>query len=149
MSGESVSSGEFSRFATNVERLLEKLADQQEIFNQHIITNDHRHEKANTRMTSQAEEYQRKIKKLNEKHDELRMDYELTVSEIKNQLDVVIRMLNKRKPFWKFITKTGYFGKLVIGTILLGVLTAAGTGIYNFVTKTETPEIKHVKEGKK
>jgi hypothetical protein len=134
MSGGSVTRSEFERYikstaANNLEvkDCLKQLTKNSTEFNEYIIHNDHRHLDTDRRMTAQAKEQ----------------------NQIKEDVAKILRMMSERKGFWKALDNLSKFGKFVVITILLGILTAAGAGIYNYVTKAETPAIKPIKEGAK
>jgi hypothetical protein len=104
----------------DVKLCLEKLTD-------HMINSDKRHEKTDIRVTSLAKTQEGMIKDISK----------------------MLKIMGERQGFWKALDNLSKFGKFVVITILLGILTAAGAGIYNYVTKAETPAIKPIKEGAK
>jgi len=57
---------------------------------------------------------------------------------MKKDIAEILKIVNERKAFFNIVSNLGTLGKLVIVTIFIGVLTAAGTGIYGYMTKAPT-----------
>lgn len=127
MSNDVIRASEFERFAKSitennkdVKRCLEKMTA-------HMINSDKRHEKTDIRITALAK---------------AQMGFRSDVSKM-------LKIAEERRGFWLAVSSLGKVGKFVILATTLGILTAAGTGIYSSITKTETPAIKPIKEGSK
>jgi len=134
MKDAGVTRSEFERYiestaANNLEvkDCLKQLTKNSTEFNEYIIHNDHRHMETDRRLTSQAKGQ----------------------NQIKKDVQEILRIMGERKGFWTTVENLSKFGKFVSITIFLGVLTASGAGIYNYVTKSETPAINPIKEGTK
>jgi hypothetical protein len=121
MSGDEIRSGEFERFAKSITENNRDVKICLEKITTHLTNNDRRHEKADIRATA-SEKEQKSMKK--------------DIAEI-------LKIVNERKAFFNIVSNISTLGKLVIVTIFIGVLTAAGTGIYGYLTKAPI-EIKPV-----
>jgi len=73
-------------------------------------------------------------------------DYRHTATEgevriIKKDISAVLQMMESRSSMWRAFKK----GRWVAGLILAGILTAAGTGVFNYLAKPQ-PVINNNKE---
>ena len=117
MSGDEIRAGEFERFAKSITENNRDVKICLEKITTHLTNNDRRHEKADIRATA-SEKEQKSMKK--------------DIAEI-------LKIVNERKAFFNIVSNIGTLGKLVIVTIFIGVLTAAGAGLWGYIAK---PEIK-------
>ena len=73
-------------------------------------------------------------------------DYRHTATEgevriIKKDISAVLQMMEARSSMWRAFKK----GRWIVGLILAGILTAAGTGVFNYLAKPQ-PVIGNNKE---
>lgn len=118
MSGDEIRAGEFERFAKSITENNRDVKICLEKITTHLTNNDRRHEKADIRATA-SEKEQKSMKK--------------DIAEI-------LKIVNERKAFFNIVSNIGTLGKLVIVTIFIGVLTAAGAGLWGYIAKPETKQ---------
>jgi len=127
MNGDAIRVGEFERFAKSITEnnrdvkiCLQKLTD-------HMINSDQRHVKADARAAA----------------------IEKTVEDMENDISKMLVIMDQRSSFFNTLSKLSKLKKLALKTIFLALVTLSVTGIYNYISKSETPEIRPIKTGAK
>ena len=122
-----IRAGEFERFAKSITEnnrdvkiCLQKLTD-------HMINSDQRHIKADARAAA----------------------IEKTVEDMESDITKMLVIMDQRSSFFNTLSKLSRLKKIALKAVFLAIVTISVTGIYNYISKSETPEIRPIKTGAK
>ncbi len=130
MSGGKVKETEFERLLrsidannTSTKECLETLTKSVVEIKEYIIHNDYRHTSTESDVKSN------------------RLRHEKEIRAIKVDIGTILGIMESRSSMWRAFKK----GKWIVSIIAMGILTAAGAGMYNYIIKP-LPVINHHKE---
>ena len=120
MSGEDVSGGEFQRLLASID------------------SNNQQTLRCFEKVTQSIDEIKEHIIHNDYRHS----NNESEIKSIKKDIAAILEILDERKPAWAMFKKS----KIIIVTVTLGAMTAAGAGLYNYIFKPAPPVINQQKD---